>query len=1131
MSLAVLFSSFLFSQQENSVTTITIKNARETNYKKNESGEDCIILEGSVKLIVQKNDSESEISAEKVTYNRTTEMLFAQGDVTVSTKDSSSGSETTSADSLLLNTSTLEGVFDGGKVIQTQSDALNLPSGSTLVVFSNLFGKTGSNVITFKNSSLTFCDDDIPHWHIDATRTWLLPGGEFAFFNALLYVGVVPVMYFPAFYYPKDELVFNPVFSYSPRAGYSFQTTTYVIGRKPLSAPSSSEDLTSASSSSSSSSTESSSADSLKDLYNFMKPSSLKEQVQEGIVLHNLDSDYNGNTSDYLKIMGDWYSNLGFHVGAQGEFSPSATYLTSLKFNLNLGFSKTVFYNSDGNYYPFSSLGTSYNDSSDFLGLKLPFRFAAGIDLTLSKPFSLSLSFPVYSDPYFSYDFIKNRYETMEWISYILDNLNGNKKTQGTVTEVSNYEWKLSASASPSLPSSVKPYISSLSFKSDSTVNINSKDATFSSDSSYIKFNGTNYETEWKNYTPLKRFYYPSSVTPASAELSFGGTIFSYPKTSSSNSSVKNNFVSDLNKPNLYEQENGGAENASANDGEMSFGGASENDGDEILSKNDADGTLKNSAAEKSFDSENSSESENQDKRNSLFDVSGFSKPELSYSVPNVKIAGGFSYKLSYSVKGSFTNQFAYASENLHLPSDFNWNNYRSYLYILKTPITLTSSAAYGDSFLSLVNNISYSPAFQSHPYISEKPESEGGNKPETIASLRLTDYKAESQDITNSNTLTLKPFLYYSLFSDSSVTWNTAVKLYKRTFTGTADEPDWKNEFADFTDENFVTANTLSVVIAASELEKKLKQSLTLSAVMRPLLMQYTASFALTFPYVTFSAGSGIKETSKEDLPYDEKWKKNPFTQSLNVNLFDSNISFTENYSYNLEDKYHESLKLSLSAFKMLQVVYQQSYAYGYDFDKSSGWTVKSEKEFIPYSLSFSFAPQKKTYYRWFNRVSFAPSLNMSLVADLRRATDSYFEFSPSLNFKIHEFLEVSFSSTSRNSVLYWYFHNEEGDLYSEWGGFPGNIVKDLIDSFDFAHEKKRENSGFKLKSLNLTASHDLHDWKMNMQLKITPRLVTENDKKRYDFNPYFTIGIVWNPMESIKTNITDEYGEWKIE
>ena len=67
-------------------------------------------------------------------------MLYAEGNVEVIMKSSASGKDKANANSLLLNTSTLEGVFDGGRVIQTQSDALNLPSGSTLIVFSEVFG-------------------------------------------------------------------------------------------------------------------------------------------------------------------------------------------------------------------------------------------------------------------------------------------------------------------------------------------------------------------------------------------------------------------------------------------------------------------------------------------------------------------------------------------------------------------------------------------------------------------------------------------------------------------------------------------------------------------------------------------------------------------------------------------------------------------------------------------------------------------------------------------------------------------------------------------------------------------------------------------------------------------------------
>ena len=90
---------------------------------------------------VQKDNTVTEIKADRITYDRETEMLFAEGNVEISTKDSSSGGETTTATTLLLNTSTLEGVFDNGRVVQTQSDALNLPSGSTLIVYSDIFGK------------------------------------------------------------------------------------------------------------------------------------------------------------------------------------------------------------------------------------------------------------------------------------------------------------------------------------------------------------------------------------------------------------------------------------------------------------------------------------------------------------------------------------------------------------------------------------------------------------------------------------------------------------------------------------------------------------------------------------------------------------------------------------------------------------------------------------------------------------------------------------------------------------------------------------------------------------------------------------------------------------------------------
>ena len=1072
--------------EEPEVTVITINNARQTSYKKDEkTGNDVIYLEGSVYLEVQKGKTQTEIRADKVSYDRKTEMLYAEGSVEMKTVNGGSGGDTVSASSILLNTSTLEGIFDNGKVVQAKSDTLNLPSGSTLIVFSRLFAKGTNSVITFKNSSLTFCDEEDPHWRIDATRTWLLPGGEFAFLNALLYVGAVPVMYFPAFYYPKDELIFNPVFNYENRPGHSIQTTTYLIGRKPLSA----EKNTSSGGGG---------GESFKDFYNFIKPNTLKEQVREGLVLHNLDEDYKGDTSHYVKLMADWYSNLGAMVGLDGKLQPAKNYISKLDFNVMLGFSNTVFKNGV-DYYPFSSRGKKYTDDSTFLGVNLPFRYGTNLDFQLSKPVNITLSVPIYSDPFFANDFKNNRQESMDWISYLLDNSSDSEETSSTA-EVSSLNWNFDTSYSAQLPAFIKPYISSASISTKSSVSINSKNTDFVITKDKVNtynYDNEKYEIEWLSYTPTRRFYYPSLVTPLSGNVTVSGTIFKWPLEKKANAKTPD-YVITMNKPDELKTEK--------------------------QLQEEKERAEKEAAEKEGKKEEKPEEPEEEEEDEGLFN---YYLPELDYAARKETVDDGIAYNLGYSVGTNIVTQFAYSSTNLHVSEDFDWNNIRSSMYTLKFPLSLTSKLNYGGSFFTIENRFSSTPVFQDHPYVST--DEVIGYKEKEIGNLRVADYKAENRDVLNSNTYTLKPLYYVPVVSDTSISWNSSIKLYRRKFTGTAEAPEWETKGVDWEDEECITVNSLSLDLQAKEFNKKVGQSLRFEAVMPPLKRRYISTLTLTFPYVSASFSTGVEELRKDEVTKEfDKWKKVPFSQNLNVSLFNSKLKLSENYIYNLEDQNHESLKFSASMYG-LQASYVMSYVQGYDFDK--GWKIREEKEFLPYSLSLTYVSPSKTFYKWFNRISFAPGLNTSIVADLLRPTNSYLTFTPSIKFKIFEFVDLTFSATSRNAVLYWYFHNEKGEMYSEWGGFPGNVIKDLIDSFRFDNNKLREQSGFKLKSLNMTVSHDLHDWKANMTLKIEPRIITENGRKMYDFKPYLTIGVVWNPMESMKTTIIDDYGEWKLE
>lgn len=1071
---------FCFSEENEVVTTINIDNARRTEYKKDEvSQNDTIVLSGEVSLSIEKGETKTVINAEKVVYDRKTEILYADGNVQILTTGSSE--DNISAESLVLNTSTLEGIFDGGKVIQTQSDAMQLPSGSTLIVFSKMFAKSEINTMTFKDSSLTFCDDEDPHWKINASRTWLLPGGEFAFLNALLYVGSVPVLYFPAFYYPKDELVFNPVFGNKKREGYFVQNTLYLYGRKPLnSTSSSSED-----------------SDALEGLYNFMRPSVLKEQELEGLVLHNLDENYTGDTSNFFKIKVDWYSTLGAMAGLEGNFEPSETYVTNLSFRADFGFSNSIFY-TNGIYNKFSPQGEMFYDHSTFLGFELPFRYGADFKLTLSKPFNLTLSLPVYSDPYFEYDF-NERNETMDWISFLTGG-NDDDDEDETISEVSSLVWRLSVSKTFSLPSSVKPYVSSASASINSTVNLST-------------LTNSTLTEENASYSPMRKFYYPSLVTPANASVSVSGTLFQWPSESSSNSKVSYDvpFIKPeeiMNEKEIQKKK----EDQEKWEKELAQKKSLENQGENSESQVQTENT------------ENSNTNlQNQNNQTQQIELPEFILTDISSSDSKKTLPELFTYKLSYSASANYAGQFSYGTSSLKQPEDFDWKNIRYYMYTLKIPVSLQSNMNVGGNFFTLSNKLAYDSLWQEHLNVSETEYTQTQRD-----SLYKTDKNAERQDFVSTNSVSLKPLSNIEMFSDTGISWNTTMKIFRKEFLGDEDKDEYL--WLDWNDEDAVTSHTLDFTFSMKEFDSKFKQSLVFSSNLYPQVPKYSATLNLIFPYVSVSVSSSIQETSLTDSTII----KNPLQQSFTFSLplsdfssdFNSTVKFTESFNYNFEDNHPESLKLSLSWWAF-SLSYVASYSQLYDFSVGNGWTVSgSGKEFQPYTLSFSFSPSKKTFYSWFNRISVAPTLSTSITADLVRPTSSYFIFSPGLTFNINEFLNISFSATSRNSVICRYFNSITN--YE----IPGedNVFLDLLNSFRFDDRSKREASGFKLKSLNFSITHQLHDWDFNMTFKFEPRIITENGQRRYDFNPYITIGVLWRPMESIKTQITDDYGTWEL-
>ena len=1064
------------TKKAKSSSTITILSAQKTEYSKSEIGADVIVLTGDVKVKVELDGAGTIIYADKVSYERKRQRLFAEGNVVLERLSGSTVTERLTASSVLFNAETQEGVFSEGRIAQTNSDMFKLDTNSKLVVESDIFGRDDSGVIGFKNGTLTFCDSEDPHWKIDASRIWLLPGNEFAFVNARFFVGSLLTLWLPFFYYPKDEMIFNPVIGTDDRKGYFLHTSTYLVGRKPL---------------------QSSSGD--DDYLSFLKPTKLKKQVREGLFLHNLDEDASGVGSNYLKFMADYYTKLGGFVGVDGVFKPKKVF-SNLTFSAMLGFSNTLY--RDSGYY------TPYNKENDYqitadkgylLGLELPFRFYANLNTSLSfSPFSLSL--PIYSDSFFQSDFLADRSETMDWFSLLTGGLTDDDSSSTSTSGISSYSWTASASFSPKI-SFLNPFVTTLSLSNvKSSISFSSK-------------NNDNLKGLDVTYSPNRKFFYPSQIVPVGASVNISGTIFSYPfkkktetkvtTTEKKESSVSRSTISKISEPEelqVVQEDNENSENT-----------------EEILADVNSEVVIELTEEEKQHNK----------------DLDSQILPYLSASAyKSSSNSSSINYSLNYSITPSYDSLITYNSNKITSPDEISFSdeNYQSTYYKVAVPAQVSSSLSIFKNILSLNNTIKFSPQMQEHPYISEEYYSTEVSRNQII----LNDYAANQMDVVNTNSLSVKPFVNFPLFSSSSISWNSTVQVVDTEFTGSVDNPSWEYKKAKW-DEDGIKSHTLNLNLAYQG-SNNYSQSLSFTSNLPPRLDTYTAKYKFTFPFMNFSIETGISEIDSDtnnDGIIDENVKKgtyletfefNPLKQSMSLSFFDKKLSISQSFQYDLEEKHPTSLSFSASIWGM-SLSYSMNYAIPYTLDLNKGWVAQKEKEFLANAINFSYTVPSKTFLFWRNRISFTPGLSTSVKLDMIRPTNSSFVFSPSITFNINEFFHLTFRSTSRNDVIFRYFQ----DIFNYDVEVPGekNIIKDLLNSFDFANQGNRELSGFKLKSFSIALTHDLHDWDFKSEFSIEPKLITDEIPYRYDFSPYFSMSVVWKPMNMFKTQIEDEEGK----
>ncbi|MDR3130093.1 MAG: LPS-assembly protein LptD [Treponema sp.] len=469
--------------------TIIIESARTSEYFTLEAvDEEYARLRGDVLVTLKDGEALHRIQAWEILYNRTRNILSASGGVEY-IKDEGDSKETFRGESIVVD------LDDWSSVFMDSVSERSLKEGDTVYRFSGtMITRDDEEVTILTDSEISTGGVEESYWSIKASKLWLLPGSDWAIFNAILKVGNIPVLYIPFFFYPANEIIFHPVLGTRSREGNFVQTTTYILGRPQASSTSESS------------------------ISKILGNSLDNEKVREGLFLRSTGKKDTKPNDTRFSILADWYANMGGYLGIETAL-PRKAILGEQTISAGLGFTRNIYALAENVYSPFSAYTSSSEwNESKFFSFDTPFRYRLEAKGSLSGTYgSINWTLPFYSDKYVNRDFL-TRSEEMDWFKLMKE---GGKKTEDSTTTATNYlssySWQLSGSLSPKV-TALNPWVSSLSISNIS--------------SSVLFQNRDNIVTEFTNLpntSPDYSFFYPDKLTILSVSASVYGTPLSIP--------------------------------------------------------------------------------------------------------------------------------------------------------------------------------------------------------------------------------------------------------------------------------------------------------------------------------------------------------------------------------------------------------------------------------------------------------------------------------------------------------------------------------------------------------------------------------------------------------------------------
>jgi lipopolysaccharide assembly outer membrane protein LptD (OstA) len=491
--------------------TIIIESARNTEYFTLEAvDEEYARLRGDVVVTLKDGEAVHRIQAWEILYNRTRNILSASGGVEYIKEDGDTR-ETYRGESIMVN------LDDWSSIFMDSVSERSLANDSTVYRFSGtLITRNDEEVTLLTNAEISTGGEEESFWSLKVSKLWLLPGSDWAIFNAVLKVGNIPMFYLPFFFYPSNEIIFSPVLGTRTREGNFVQTTTYILGR-PQSTSTSESSIT-----------------------KILGNNADNEKIREGLFLRSTGKKSIDANDTRLSILLDWYSNMGGYLGTEVAL-PRKNILGAQTISAGLGFTRNIYLLNPGNFYaPFSAYTSSSEwNKSRIFSVEVPFRYRLDAKGSLSGTYgSMNWSFPFFSDRYVNRDFL-NRSENMDFLKMLTE---GTETSEDYLTSniLSSYVWQLSGSVSPKV-TALNPYISGLSISNlSSSISFGNRPETVAS------------TANMPHTSPEDSFFFPDKLTILSLSASIQGNPLQIPNTTPARSQSVQTDQKEAEAPNPF---------------------------------------------------------------------------------------------------------------------------------------------------------------------------------------------------------------------------------------------------------------------------------------------------------------------------------------------------------------------------------------------------------------------------------------------------------------------------------------------------------------------------------------------------------------------------------------------------